>query len=479
MRPPAVEPLPTVDYKDRLQPLVFGHLVVLVLLATWGLGGNAPWSRTAVQLWGTVGMLLTGWILWRRRAGAADHVRPRRWLWPLAALNALVLASLANPSFRAMQLGAEVMLVRSGGHPLLPGSARPGETADALWLFDAVFLSCFNLALAARHRQALRGFLIFLCANGLALAVFGSFQKFLGATGPYFGAVTTRQSHFFSSFIYHNHWGAFAVLMTAVGIGLVLRYLRHTDAAGFWSSPGFAVLVAVFFIAASIPLSLSRSSSLLVFALLSVAILQFLRRLIRQRRSQGLPFAGPLFTAILLAGAALGGAYKIAEPSILIRLAKTEEQLATMRAQGTIGSRVALYTDTWHMARDRPWFGWGMGSYPTVFYSYNTQQAGPDRLPKFYWDAHSDWLQSLAELGFVGTSLIGLLGLLPLLSLRRRHLRSPITAYLLGGCGLILLYAWVEFPFGNVAVVLLWWLCFFAALRYARLESLREEEPAA
>jgi O-antigen ligase len=266
--------------------------------------------------------------------------------------------------------------------------------------------------------------------------------------------------------------------MTAAGIGLVLRYLRHTDAPGFWSSPGFAGLVAVFFIAASIPLSLSRSSTLLVFALLSVAILQFLRRLIRHRRSQGLPFAGPLFTAIVLAAAALGGAYKIAEPSILIRLAKTEEQLATMRAEGTIGSRVALYTDTWHMARDRPWFGWGMGSYPTVFYSYNTQQAGADRLPKFYWDAHSDWLQSLAELGFVGTSLIGLLGLLPLLSLRRRHLRSPIPAYLLGGCGLVLLYAWVEFPFGNVAVVILWWLCFFAALRYARLESLREERSA-
>lgn len=474
MSPPDEDSAATEGAQDRLQFLVLGHLAVLVLIATWGMGGNVPWSRTALQVWGSVGILLTGWVLWKRPFLGRDQVRPLRWLWPLAGLNALVLASLANPSFREMHLGSEVMLVRLGGHPWLPGSAKPVETADALWLFDAIFLSCFNLALAARHRRIVRGFLIFLVANALVLSVFGSVQKFSGALGPYFGAVVTKQTHFFSSFIYHNHWGAFAVLMTAAGIGLVLRYLGRTDASGFWASPGFAGLVAVFFIAASIPLSLSRSGTLLVGLLLSVASLQFLLRLIRHRRRQGLPLGGPLVAAIMLAALTLGGAYKIAEPSILIRLAKTEEQLATMRGQGSIGDRLVLYADTWHMARNRPWFGWGMASYPTVFYSYNSQKPGVDRLPKFYWDAHSDWLQSLAELGFIGTGLIGLLGVIPLLSLRRRHPPGPVPAYLLGGCGLIVVYAWVEFPFGNPAVVILWWICFFAAVRYSRLESSRE-----
>lgn len=474
MKPPPDDSAASAGAQDRLQFLVLGHLAVLVLIATWGMGGNVPWSHTAIQLWGSVGIVLTGWVIWKRPFLGGDQVRPVRWLWPLAVLNALVLASLANPSFREMHLGSEMMLVRFGGHPLLPGSAKPADTADALWLFDAIFLSCFNLPLAVRHRNALRGFLFFLCANALVLAVFGSVQKFFAATGPYFSAVTTKQTHFFSSFIYHNHWGAFAVLMTAAGIGLTLRYARRTGLIGFWSSPGFMGLVSVFFIAASIPLSLSRSGTLLVGALVGVAGLQFLRRLIRDRRTQGRPFGGPLAAAIILGGLALGGAYKIAEQSILIRLAKTEEQLATMREQGSIGSRMVLYADTWHMAQDRPWFGWGMASYPTVFYSYNSKKLGADRLPTFYWDAHSDWLQSLAELGFVGTTLIGLLGLIPLLTLRRRHLQGPIPAYLLGGCGLILLYAWVEFPFGNPAVVILWWICFFAAVRYARLQSLRE-----
>ena len=68
-----------------------------------------------------------------------------------------------------------------------------------------------------------------------------------------------------------------------------------------------------------------------------------------------------------------------------------------------------------------------------------------------------------------GTALLALCGVVPLLRLRRRHLVSPVPTYLLAGCALVLLYAWVEFPFGNVAVVLVWWLSFFCAVHYARL----------
>ena len=129
------------------------------------------------------------------------------------------------------------------------------------------------------------------------------------------------------------------------------------------------------------------------------------------------------------------------------------------------------------MAADRPWFGWGMGSFPHVFMIYNTQKVNrQDNLPKYYHDAHSDWIQSLAENGFVGSGLLGLGAIVPLLGLRRRQLLgSSIPLHLLWGCGLVLLYAWIEFPFGNVAVVLSWWLCFFCAARYAHLQRFEDE----
>ena len=48
---------------------------------------------------------------------------------------------------------------------------------------------------------------------------------------------------------------------------------------------------------------------------------------------------------------------------------------------------------------------------------------------------------------------------------------NPLPVYLLAGCAVLLVYALIEFPFGNAAVVFTWWLCFFSAVRYARLDS--------
>ena len=124
------------------------------------------------------------------------------------------------------------------------------------------------------------------------------------------------------------------------------------------------------------------------------------------------------------------------------------------------------------MAKDRIWFGWGMGSFIHVFLNYNTQGINPvDHLRTYYSEAHNDWLQSLAEHGLVGSALLGLCALAPLLGCWRRELGRILPLYLLAGCGLILAYAWFEFPFGNTAVVLVWWLLFFAALQYSRLSS--------
>jgi hypothetical protein len=87
-----------------------------------------------------------------------------------------------------------------------------------------------------------------------------------------------------------------------------------------------------------------------------------------------------------------------------------------------------------------------------------------------YVDAHNDWLQCFAEHGLLGSALLLLMALLPLLSLRHVAHFGLLPRFLLSGCLLILLYAWVEFPFGNPAVVALWWLFFFTAILYPRTD---------
>lgn len=461
----------------RLEWLTLLHVSVLVIATTWGFGGQIWWIRTPLSLWGSLGLLITAAAALDPEARRHGWLRPFRWLWPLAGFNALVLLACLNPSLREIRADGESLWAHAGGHPWWPSTARPDLALGALWLFDALWLSCFNVVLAIRRRRTLRLLLLIVALNAGVLAVFGTLQKLAHSPGLFFGTVPSPQSYFFSTFIYHNHWGAAMLLMIGTAIGLTWHHGRRRDARGFFHTPATGLLLLVLLLAVTVPLSGSRSSTLLGLVLLLGAFVHWLVRLVAARGRETGGRVRPVAGAFLVLGLILGASAYLGRDVLESRLETTQQQVAAMRNTGSIGDRARLYRNTWEMAQEKPWFGWGMASYPQIFSFVYSSRIPRDKLPIFYADAHSDWLQSLAEHGRVGTTLLGALALVPLVRLRRRHLGSPLPAYLLAGCLLVVLYAWVEFPFGNVAVVLLWWLCFFTAVQSARLED-RAGQPA-
>ncbi len=461
-------PLPR---KPSLELLAAIHAALVVIVASWSLGGNIAWARPALTVLGSLALPITVAAIVSRLGSnnSGPSLRALHFLWPLLGYNALVLTSTLQPAFTAgIIYGAEVLVPIS---PLTawPCSAQPAETLRQLALLNALILPAFNLLLCVRTRRTLRTLLLTLALNALVLAIFGTLQKLTHAPGLFFGAVPSPNKTFFASFIYHNHWGAFVLLMLAAALGLVFHHALRTGSRDFFHSPAFLGLVAALLLAATAPLSTSRSSTALAALLLGLALLDALRRLVRHRSSEKRSRLAPALALVLTTLIAAYAIFDLARPIIAARATDTREQLAVMRAQGGIGSRATLYTDTWRMAADRPAFGWGLGSYPAVFQRYNTQQS-TDGLPIFYVDAHSDWLQSLAETGFTGTALLGLLVLIPVVA-TLRHRPGPLPAYLLAGCGLVLLYAWIEFPFGCPAVIAAFWVVLFSATRLAQLDA--------
>jgi O-antigen ligase len=462
---------------SALEIAVAVHLAAFVIGVSWAFGGNADWVRTPISIWGSLGIVLTVAVLaWARPAGPVRR-EALGWAWPVLALNALVAVSCLTPGMTALQFRDQTLFIPARVAWWIPSTTRPDLALRALWLFDGIYCSCLNLALVASRRRTIRFVLAAVAANAVALAVFGTVQKLVGAPGLYFGAVPTPQPAFFASFVYDNHWGAFALLSLGALAGLTLRSLGRRG-AGFFRGPAFGGWVAAVLIGLSIPLSGSRACTLLLALMATLAAVQGLPRMAHALR---LSAGGPRTTLALAAAVAalsIAGAWMIAGDAIQARTAKTREQLGAMWAAGGLGSRTVLYRDTWRMAEARPLFGWGMASYPVVFGLYNTQESKVDRLPVIYHDAHSDWLQSLAELGFAGTVLLGAAVVRPALALRGLE-ATTVPVFLLAGCLLVAAYAWIEFPFGNVAVVLAWWLCFFAAIQYVRLTGLpRSGRPA-
>jgi len=470
---PAEKPPSTTPPATALENAVLAHTALFFIGATWAFGGNADFVQPYLGAWGSLGILLTLIAAVTRDAGG-QRQRLLRTLWPILAFNALTGVACLTIGFRSIHSGAELMYLPRDIPGWRPSSALPRMAGWTLWLFDGIYFSAFNLSVVVRSRSRLRGFFFLLTINTLILAVFGTLQKLVHAPGLYFGRVHSPQPFFFSTFVYDNHWGAFIILMIGLCLGQMWHYADRADVRGFFHSPAFGGAVALLFLFITVPLSGARTCSALVLAFL---ILALLRWLFRQRRHQAEPGRGGIAAPLIVAGALLVGAgatWFVARDVIAARAEKTVSQVKEFKTMHGLGTRSELYRDTWKMATDRLWYGWGMGSYPTVFQMYNTEEVNrQDQLPKFYHDAHSDWLQSIAEHGLIGSLLLAACALVPLFVVGSPAWSNRLSRHCFAGCTMVLLYAWMEFPFGNYAVCLTWYLLFFAAVRYGDLSPHR------
>ncbi len=455
------------DPPSRIEQATLLHVAVLLLASSWVFGGNIWWMRTALSLWASLSLPLT--VLALLQHGEMGRAARRRiwWLLPWLGMVVLVGLSALNPSFRPMTAEGSPVLVNVGARwPNLPSCVDPAKTLAELWFYAGTYLAAFNLLLVPRHRRHLRKLLFAGVVNCLLLAVFGSMQKLLGA-GYYFGASASPNSRFFGTFIYNNHWGAFLTLWLGVGSGLLFHQAGRASGRDLWHSPFSLLLLALLLLAATAPLSASRAATLLVGFTIVVVTVHALARVKAARQTHG-ESAGALIAVILVVVMiAVGAIGWLAQRSIDERYVETRNVL--VGKQPLWEGRLELYRDTWTLAMRKPVFGWGLESFDSTFFLMRPRPLQANRqYESSYAEAHSDWLQSVAETGFVGTLLLALMGLVPLLGALKRAAITPLPAYLLLGCTLVCVYAAIEFPFANGAVVVSFWVIFFICLRLGR-----------
>jgi O-antigen ligase len=455
----------------RLSPLekiALCHVGVLLIGSTWAFGGNIGWARLALSVWASLAVPLVALAFCQKNSSGAEARRNSWWLLPPALYAALVISSVFNPSFRPITSEGAVLLVHQGpAHPHLPSTVSPAASLHSLWFGAGVYLSAFNLALTLRSRTSLRFLFTLVAANTLALSVFGTLQA-LSSAGFYFGAAVSPNTRYFATFIYNNHWGAFMILSLSLCIGLLFYHVRRFQGRDLWHSPFSAALTGVLLIAATAPLSASRAATGMAALLVTVACLHAVVQISRTRRREQRPVWPPvliLVVTLLLAGSAIGwlGLRMINQRVVETRTALNQEQ-------NLLGGRLELYRDTWELAARKPVFGWGLDSYGTAFQLIRPRPLQAHRQYELSYDtAHNDWLQSLAETGWAGTGLLVLTAAFPLAAVFRRKTAHPLVAYPLLGLAIVLLYAAIEFPFSSAALVILFWTCLFAVVRYARL----------
>ena len=294
---------------------------------------------------------------------------------------------------------------------LFRGTASPYETRTELQLLTALTLLVFLATQAFRTADDWRFFVWFIMSLGFLVAIFGILQH-LTFNGKLYWF---REMHYggipFGPYVNRNHFAGFAELVIPVAlVPLVLGKVRPER----W----FAVILLALLPLGALFLSASRGGIISFAAELGVlALLLVLRRAGGKHVLAG---AVVLLVAFMLVS--------------WLGVRQILERFSSMQTlEATSGKRASMRLDTWHIFREHPWTGTGLGTLQTVFPAYETLYDA-----KVVNHSHNDYLEALAETGIVGAACCAwFLGALFFRSLRRLLLQDKSFSAALHLSGLV------------------------------------------
>ncbi|MGA9530093.1 MAG: O-antigen ligase family protein [Terriglobales bacterium] len=328
----------------------------LLLLAPLAFGAVEPWSIFALEAGSIAVLLLWGFRQWQNRE---LEIGPNAAYFPMAAFFAVVLLQwLTGATAYRHVTYTQILLYAAYGMLAFVASQSFRRASQFEWVAKAITIYGALVASFA----ILQG----IAPNGKLYWIWPSLQG--GAIyGPY---------------VNHNHYAGLMEMLTP--FPLVLAATRFTDG----SRKMFAMSVAAL-MAGSIFLSASRGGMLA----LVVEIVVFAVFVLQSRKND---WKQPLL---------LGG-FLILVIGFLIWLGGNEltRRLASIHSETHMelsgGTRLTIDRDCLHMFLKRPFLGWGLGTFPTVYPGFRSFYT-----TFFVNQAHNDYLQLLVETGLAGFAI--------------------------------------------------------------------------
>ncbi|MBT5691753.1 MAG: O-antigen ligase family protein [Opitutae bacterium] len=454
----------------------------LIIFSTWGAPGQITPTENALT-WGCLLFLAVPFFAnWRHPRTTLCHCIPfiknsiieyRAYTSIVFLFFGLVILGGINPCFEPAG-SVKGFLTSIPNVPWGPSTVLQELTFERLPKLAVVLIllgpSVFFLI---NRRSTLRLILWGITANMVILSIVGIFVKLSGGRKILGYIEPTDARYFFSTFSYKNHWGAYCILTLGV-IGALTHFHLKKEQPGKskHNSPIPLLVNAGIIIGLTVPLSGSRSCSVLYGLLFAV----YLGKLIVNK----LTSSNSIRMKSLISGTiAVGVSLMITYSALLLHEENKEEIFRTTSRQyknlidkGQKETRFYISRDTLKLIREKPLFGWGLGSYSSII---NVgRYLGPEHKGTRFDHAHNDWLEYIAETGIAGFILLGFIFVAPYKIYRGKGTTNPISRWLWGGTIVIIIYSIVEFPCRTPAVSFLMTILVAISTKYGLIEKERK-----
>lgn len=358
-------------------------IIALLIFSPLAFGAVEVWAKSVLEM--TAFGLLGLWLIQYARGKEAGRLRIP---WPLWAMAAVFMG---------------LVVYQWAGS----GSLYPYGTLGALVLGSA-YITVFGLVVSVfRTDQAVHQMALALILIGFGIALFSIFQKY-GGNGKIFWLWEPRQGgSIFGPFVNRNHFAGYMEMLIPLAIGYTVSVFVGVPSKGetAWrrfvnviTSEQANKIVLLLFItlvmSVSLVLSLSRAGIVSFFVAL---ILIGTTLLIGRATKRWIMLPGALIGALLVSLTWFGLGPLIDRYQSLFHLSEDPSMMG----------RVQVWEDTTRLVSDHPLTGAGLGSFGAAYPAYKTSE---EQL--FYEHAHNDYIQLLAETGWIGFgTAMGILGI--------------------------------------------------------------------
>ena len=305
-------------------------------------------------------------------------------------------------------------LITLSPYPLLPTLTISDKSTYVQFLHKICQLTMGLIFFyLCNKRIIIRRILLIFSLNTGLLAIVGIWQKL-----NYIPSETVLEilgiwdapepRYYFSTFTYKNHWCAFALINIYITTALLIHKWRKYGNQSLRMFQPYLLFVSLSFTIISIPLSGSRSGSLLLVFSFFIIIL-FVLRFSNIKRLKSLILLSCCCTAfIFLLFIFMNKLHKDSQSEMLTNF---KTQINDLK-YGKLPLRILLWRDLCGQISHKPLLGYGFNSYSVVNPIYQSSEVRAMRsivlsnahhqftpLVKY---GHNDWLEKISEFGLVG-----------------------------------------------------------------------------